>query len=326
MSRYATFLLRRLAQAFIIIVGIVCVNFAVVHLAPGDLAEVMAGQGGGGDAGYVATLRERFGLDQPLWVQFQHYALNLLRLDLGYSFKDNMPVATLIADKLAATAILMIASLGLAFLLGIGLGTLAAVRRNSLSDVVISLVALIGYATPLFWLGLLLILLFTVKLGWLPSSGMRTIGVPASGFAGFLDLARHAVMPVLTLTVFYMAVFIRLMRASVLNVASLDFVRTAYAKGMSRRQAYTSHVIGNALLPMITMLGVNAGGVLGGSVVVETVFGWPGLGRLTFDAIFSRDVNLLLGILFCSSLLVVLTNLVTDLVSAWIDPRIEVSA
>ena len=133
-------------------------------------------------------------------------------------------------------------------------------------------------------------------------------------------------MPVLTLTVFYMAVFIRLMRASVLNVASLDFVRTAYAKGMSRRQAYTKHVVGNALLPMITMLGVNTGGILGGSVVVETVFGWPGLGRLTFDAIFARDVNLLLGILFCSSLLVVITNLVTDLVSAWIDPRIEVSA
>ncbi|WP_061026990.1 ABC transporter permease [Bradyrhizobium sp. CCH5-F6] len=283
MSRYATFLLRRLAQACIIVVGIVCVNFAVVHLAPGDLAEVMAGQGGGGDAGYVALLRERFGLDQPLWVQFQRYAFNLLRLDLGYSFKDNMPVATLIADKLAATAILMIASLGTAFLLGIGLGTLAAVRQNSLSDVVISLLALIGYA-------------------------------------------RHAVMPVLTLTVFYMAVFIRLMRASVLNVASLDFVRTAYAKGMSRRQAYTKHVVGNALLPMITMLGVNAGGILGGSVVVETVFGWPGLGRLTFDAIFARDVNLLLGILFCSSLLVVITNLVTDLVSAWIDPRIEVSA
>jgi peptide/nickel transport system permease protein len=325
LSRYAAFLVRRLIQACIIIVGIVCVNFVVVHLAPGDLAEVMAGQGGGADAGYVAALRERFGLDQSLWVQFGRYLLNLLQFDLGYSFRESMPVSLLILDKLSATLILMLSSLSLAFLLGIGLGILAAMRPNSISDAVISLLALIGYATPLFWLGLLLILLFTVQLGWLPSSGMQTIGVPRTGLAGILDIARHAVLPVTTLTVFYMAVFIRLMRASVLNVASLDFIKTGYAKGMSRRQVYVHHVLGNALLPMITMLGVHVGGVLGGSVVVETVFGWPGLGRLTFDAIFSRDINLLLGILFFSSLLVVVTNLMTDLLSAWIDPRIEVS-
>jgi peptide/nickel transport system permease protein len=275
--------------------------------------------------GYVAALRERFGLDQSLWVQFGRYVWNLLQFSLGYSFRESMPVSVLIADKLAATLILMVSSLAIAFVLGVGLGMLAAMRPNSISDVVISVVALIGYATPLFWLGLLLILLFTVKLGWLPSGGFRTIGVPSSGLAGILDIARHAVLPVVTLTVFYMAVFIRLMRASVLNVVSLDFVRTAYAKGMNGRQVYVHHVLGNALLPMITMLGVNVGGILGGSVVVETVFGWPGLGRLTFDAIFARDINLLLGILFFSSLLVVLTNLITDLVSAWIDPRIEVS-
>lgn len=325
MTRYAAFLIRRLMQACIIVVGIVCVNFVVVHLAPGNLAEVMAGQGGGADAGYIAALKERFGLDQSLWVQFGRYVWNLLQFDLGYSFRESMPVSVLIADKLAATLILMVSSLAIAFMLGVSLGMLAAMRPNAISDVVISLLALIGYATPLFWLGLLLILLFTVKLGWLPSGGMRTIGVPSTGLAGILDIARHAILPVVTLTVFYMAVFIRLMRASVLNVASLDFVKTAYAKGMSFRQVYAHHVLGNALLPMVTMLGVNVGGILGGSVVVETVFGWPGLGRLTFDAIFSRDINLLLGILFFSSLLVVVTNLVTDLVSAWIDPRIEVS-
>jgi peptide/nickel transport system permease protein len=326
LSRYAAFLLRRLVQACVIIVGIVVVNFVVVHLAPGDLAEVLAGQGGGADAGYVAALRERFGLDQTLWVQFGRYVWNLLHFDLGYSFRESLPVSVLIADKLMATLILMVSSLTIAFVLGVGLGILAAMRPNSLVDALVSLLALIGYATPLFWLGLLLILLFTVKLGWLPSGGMRTIGVPSSGLAGILDIARHAVMPVMTLTLFYMAVFIGLMRASVLNVASLDFVRSAYAKGMSRSQVYIHHILGNALLPMITMLGVNVGGILGGSVVVETVFGWPGLGRLTFDAIFARDINLLLGILFFSSLLVVVTNLATDLLSAWIDPRIEVSA
>jgi len=326
LGRHLAFAGRRLAQACIIVVGIICIDFIVVHLAPGDLADVMAGQGGGGDAGYVANLRQRFGLDQSLWVQFWRYGWNLLHLDLGYSFQQNMPVSALIVEKLSATLILMVASLAIAFILGVALGTLSAMRPHSLADVVISLLAVVGYATPLFWLGLLLILLFTVQLGWLPSGGIRTIGVPSKGFANALDVARHAILPVATLTMFYMAVFIRLMRASVLNVAALDFVRTGLAKGMSRGQVFFHHVLGNALLPMVTMLGVNVGGVLGGSVVVETVFGWPGLGRLTFDAIFARDINLLLGILFFSSLLVVLTNFLTDLLSAWIDPRIELSA
>jgi peptide/nickel transport system permease protein len=318
------FLLRRLLQSVLIIAGIAALNFVLLHLAPGDLAEVMAGQGGGSDAGYIAALRAKYGLDAPLPVQFLRYAWALLHLDFGISFRENIPVFTLILDRLGATLILMIGALGLSFTGGILLGSLAARRRGTFADALISVLALLFYATPLFWLGLLMILLFTIQLGWLPSGGMRTIGADDTGLPGFIDVTRHAIMPVVTLALFYMAVFTRLMRASVLEVAGHDFVRTAFAKGMTARQVHLRHVLGNAMLPMVTMLGVQIGTVLGGSVVVETVFGWPGLGRLTFDAVFARDLNLLSAILFLSSVLVVGTNIAVDLVYAWLDPRIGV--
>lgn len=325
MPAYAAFLVRRLAQAVVIVFGIIVVNFVVLHLAPGDLAEVMAGRAGGAQAGYVEELRRQFGLDQPLIVQFGRYVWNLARFDFGYSYTHNMSVFAVLTDRLFATLLLMVSAIVIAFLIGSVLGLIAARKANTVTDAVISTVALIGYATPLFWLGLLMILLFTIKLGWLPSSGMRTIGADTSGLAGALDIARHAVMPTLTLSLFYIAVFTRLMRASVLEVSTLDFVRTARAKGMSEGRVYARHVLGNALLPMITLLGIQVGAMLGGAVVVETIFGWPGLGRLTFDAIFARDINLLLGILFLSSLSVVTTNLVVDLVYTWLDPRITIA-
>lgn len=322
MSEYMRFLSRRLVQSLLIIVGIVIVNFVVLHLVPGDMADVMAGLEGGGDASFTEDLRKQYGLDLPLFTQFISYIQHLMVFDFGYSFTRNMPVLEAILDRLPATLLLMGVAILLAFVLGVILGTLAGSHAGKTLDTLISLLALLGYATPLFWLGLLLILLFTIHLGWLPSGGMKTIGMRGDWHELWLDVARHLILPAITLAVFYLAIFVRLMRASVIEVIGQDHIRTARAKGMKESRVYLHHVCANALLPVLTMLGLQIGGMLGGSVVIETIFSWPGLGRLTYDAIFSRDVTLLLGILFFSSVCVVVTNFIIDLLYHWVDPRI----
>ena len=235
-----------------------------------------------------------------------------------------MPVATLIAQRLPATMLLIVASLGIAFLGGIVFGATAARRVNTLTDNMISVLALLAYATPLFWLGLMLLILFTLKLDLLPGSGMITIGADGSVIEQIFDVLRHLILPAATLSLFYLATYTRLMRASMLEVFSMDYVRTARAKGISDRRVVYRHVLRNAVLPMITMLGIQIGSLLGGAVVVEVVFGWPGLGRLAFEAIFQRDFNLLLGILLLSSCLVIVVNLLVDIAYSRLDPRIEV--
>ncbi|MEE3661995.1 ABC transporter permease [Brenneria sp. g21c3] len=322
MPEYLIFLVRRVCQAILIVVGIVVVNFVVLNLAPGDMADVMAGLDGGGDAGFADQLRRQYGLDQPLLMQFVSYVRNLLTFDLGYSFTRHMPVLDAVMERLPATLLLMGVAIGIAFVVGALLGMIAGSHAGKPLDTVISLLALLGYATPLFWLGLLLILLFTIHLGWLPSGGMKTIGMRGDIYAQWLDVAKHLILPALTLSVFYLAIFARLMRSSVIEAIGQDYVRTARSKGMSEIGVFLNHVGANAILPVLTMLGLQIGGMLGGSVVVETIFSWPGLGRLTYDAIFSRDLTLLLGILFLSSVCVVMTNLVVDLLYNWIDPRI----
>jgi peptide/nickel transport system permease protein len=316
------FMARRLAQAVFIVACTAMINFAIIHLAPGDAVDVLAGEAGAADPGYVAALRASFGLDRPLYVQFGRYLWNLAHLEMGHSFRYNMPVLTLIGQRLVPTLILMVASLGAAFLGGIVLGVTASRKMRSLTDNLISVLALLAYATPLFWLGLMLIVVFTLKLNLLPGSGMYTIGATAGPFGYALDVVRHLVLPAITLSLFYMATYARLMRASMLEVSRVDYVRTAHAKGLSEDVVMYKHVLPNAILPMVTMLGVQVGSLLGGAVVVEVVFGWPGLGRLAFEAVFQRDSNLLLGILLLSACLVVAVNLVVDLLYTWLDPRI----
>jgi peptide/nickel transport system permease protein len=322
--RFSRFLGRRLAQALAIVAGIAVINFLLLHLAPGDVVDVLAGEAGIADAAYLAELRQAFGLDQPLAVQLGRYLWNLATLNLGHSFRHNLPVVTLIGQRLPATLLLMVASLGVAFLAGMVLGVTAARRVRSLADNVISVLALLAYATPLFWLGLMLVVVFTVKLDLLPGGGMYTIAASHTPVQHALDILRHLVLPATTLSLFFMATYTRLMRASMLEVYGQDYVRTARAKGVPEWRVAYRHVLRNALLPMVTLLGVQVGSLLGGAVVVEVVFGWPGLGRLAFEAVFQRDFNLLLGILFLSSCLVIAVNLAVDLLYAWLDPRIQV--
>ncbi len=316
------FLVRRLSQAVVTVACVAILNFLLLHLAPGDVVDVLAGEAGAADARYVVELRQKFGLDQPLAVQLGRYLWSLARLDLGHSFRHEMPVAQLILQRLAPTLLLMAASLSIALVGGLVLGVTAARRVRSVTDNTISVLALLAYATPLFWLGLMLIVLFTLKLGVLPAGGMYTIGAAPSAAGHALDVLRHLILPATTLALFYMATYTRLMRASMLEVLGSDYVRTAHAKGLSARRVAYAHALRNAILPIVTVLGIQIGSFFGGAVVVEVVFAWPGLGRLAFEAIFQRDLNLLLGILLLSSCLVIVVNLTVDLVYTRLDPRI----
>ncbi|MEQ9639177.1 MAG: ABC transporter permease [Alphaproteobacteria bacterium] len=323
MHRVVGIVRRRVLQMIPVILGIIIFNFLLLHMAPGDAVDVIAGEAGAGDAAYVAKLRAEYGLDQPLIVQLGRYVLQVLQFDLGHSFRQNMPVSELILDRLPATLLLMLVALAMSFLLGLTLGVVAAWRVRTMTDNVISVVALLSYATPTFWIGLMLILLFSVTLGWLPTTGMESIGAGYTGLERIVDIGRHLLLPAVTLSLFYMAIYTRLMRASMLEVYGQDYVRTAQAKGLADSRVAFKHVLRNAMLPVVTMAGIQVGSLLGGSVLVETVFGWPGLGRLAYDAVFQRDFNLLLGVLLLSSVLVVAANLIVDLLYAALDPRIE---
>ena len=317
------YVVRRLLQAVPVILAIVALNFLLLHLAPGDAAQVLAGEAGSASPEYMAQLRERFGLDQPIWLSLLVYVKNVLSLDLGFSFRHNMPVLDLILQRLGPTILLMGATLVLSVGAGMALGLLAAARVGGWLDTCISILALISYATPLFWIGLMLIVVFSIKLDWLPTSGMETVAAFHEGWARVADITHHLVLPAVTLSLFYMALYARLTRAAVLEQAGMDYVATARAKGLSEARITLTHVLRNAILPVITMAGVQMGALLGGSIVVETVFAWPGLGLLAYQSLFARDLNLLMGIFFLSASLVVVANLAVDLLYTVLDPRIQ---
>lgn len=323
--KIARYILSRFAKAIVVLLGIVVLNFCLIHAAPGDPAAVMAGEAGAADEIFLQQLREKFGLDQPFHVQLWNYVSGVLQLDLGYSYRQEAPVLELILDRLPATLLLT----GSAFFISIGLGILAgamaAVRVGSWADTAITTLALLFYATPLFWVALMGILLFSVQLGWLPAFGMETVGGGYTGFARWLDIAHHLILPALTLGLFFTAIYTRMARASMLETSGEDFVKTARAKGLTEGKITRRHVMRNAMLPVVTLAGLQAGQIVGGAVLTETVFAWPGIGRLMFDALLQRDYNLLLGVFLISSAMVLLFNLITDLIYLIVDPRIELA-
>lgn len=320
--RVARLALRRLAASLptmlIILVGL----FLLLQLAPGDTVDALIAQIGGGDPAMIAELRRFYGLDATVPVQLGGYLWRLVQLDLGFSAIYGKPVASVIVERLPATLLLMASSLALALAAGTALGIVAAQRVNGWPDTLISTLGLIFYATPSFWIGLMGIVVFAIHLGWLPPGGFEEIGSGLTGWARAADIALHLLMPVATLGLVFMAVFLRVMRAAMLEVATLDFVRTARAKGLRPAAITIRHVLRNALLPVVTLAGLQAGAMLGGSVVVEAVFALPGLGRLAYESVVQRDLNMLLGIVFVSALLVIAVNFLVDLAYAWLDPRI----
>jgi peptide/nickel transport system permease protein len=246
-----------------------------------------------------------------------------MRLDLGYSYRQNAPVFDVIAQQLPATLILMLAAIAIALLVGVTAGVLASIKVNTIWDNLISLGAVFFFAAPSFWLGIMMTVLFAVKLGWFPVGGMHTIGVDETTIGAVLDVMHHLVLPATALGLFYAATFARVMRASMLEVFRLDFVRTARAKGLSGTRVVVAHVMRNALLPIVTLLGLQLGTMLGGSVVIESVFSWPGIGSLLFDSVTSRNFPMVLGVLVLGSLLVAVCNATVDLLYLRLDPRIK---
>ncbi len=314
-------ILLRLSKMAAIILAIMVINFILIHAAPGDPASVIAGQSGAADPKFVEQLRQQFGLDRSLPEQLWIYLRGVLTGDLGISHRQQRTVLSLIAERLPATLLLTGTAFVFALAAGITLGAMAARRAGSWADSLITTLALVFYATPIFWVGLMLILVFSVGLGWLPSFGMGTVGAELHGWAAMRDTAPYLVLPSLTLGLFYMAVYARLTRSAMLEVADQDFVRTARAKGAPEGRILRRHILRNALLPVVTLAGIQAGQLVGGSILVETVFAWPGIGRLAFDALLARDYQVLLGVFLCTAVLVVLFNLVTDLLYVLIDPR-----
>jgi peptide/nickel transport system permease protein len=312
----------RLSKAILTLLAIAILNFFLIHAAPGDPAVVLAGEAGAADEQMIEQLRERFGLDQPLYVQLGKYVAGIVQLDLGYSFRQGAPVADLIADRLPATLLLTLTAFVVSLVMGIIFGVSAAARVGKPSDSILTTLALLFYATPLYWLALMAVLVFSVWLGWLPGFGYETVGANYTGFTRIFDILSHLVLPALTLGLFFTAVYMRMARASMLEVSQLDFVKTAKAKGLSDAVIRRRHILRNAILPVVTLAGLQAGQLVGGAVLTETVFAWPGIGRLMFESLAARDYNTILGVFLVSAAMVILFNIVTDIVYRIVDPRI----
>jgi peptide/nickel transport system permease protein len=316
MHRY---LIQRLLASFAVLLVVVTVTFAMIQLAPGGLSILM-------DPTLAPEEAERLagnlGLDRPLAVQYGQWIGNFLTGDLGQSLSyGGRSVRGMIVERLPATLLLGGAAALFTLLVGIPLGILAARRQDGPVDQIVSLLSSIGLATPNFWLGILLIVLFSVQLGWLPSSGLRTIG----GETGPLDRLAHLVMPVIVLGTSSLAELVRYSRSAWLETLRLDYVLVARSKGLTDRQVDRRHILKNALIPVVTVFGVSLPRLIGGSAVVETLFSWPGLGQLAVDASLRRDTPLILGITVFVSVAVVLANLLIDLVYPLLDPRIQVA-
>jgi peptide/nickel transport system permease protein len=323
MNRTIRAIRRRLLQALPTILGIALLNFLILNLAPGDLVDAMGAEQQITDPDVLSRLRETYGLDRSLGEQLVSYLTDLARLDLGYSYRHGEPVSQVILERLPATLILMFSSLGVALFLGVTLGVIASLRVNTLTDNLISVGAVLFFAAPSFWVGLMMMVAFAVKLGWLPVAGMQTIGKDYSVFETAIDVLRHLAMPAMALGLFYAAVYARVMRTSMLEIFGLDFVRTARAKGLPERVVAFKHVLRNALLPVVTLLSLQLGTVLAGSVVIESVFSWPGIGTLIVGAVSGRNFPVVAGVLFLASIMVIASNLIVDLLYMVLDPRVE---
>ncbi|NIR60313.1 MAG: ABC transporter permease [Gammaproteobacteria bacterium] len=297
----------RLASAVVVVLGVVCLVFLLVHLVPGDPVELMLGEGAqGADR---EALRHALDLDKPVWRQLVDYLGGLARGDLGSSLYSRRPVGAVLAERLPPTVELAVAGLAVALVLAVPLGIVAAIRKDSPWDFGAMGFSMLGVSIPNFWLGPMLILLFSLWLGWLPVSGRSG---PAS-----------LVLPALTLGTALAAILSRMIRSTLLEVLGEDYVRTARAKGLAERRVIVRHALPNAMLPIITLLGLQLGTLLGGAVITEVVFSWPGVGSLTVEAIQRRDYPVLQACVLLISLSYVALNIVTDLVYGWVDPRIR---
>lgn len=315
-------MLVRVFYGVILLAAVLVLNFSMMHMAPGDVADTISQSMGGADKEILDQIRADYGLDRPFLVQLGSYIGNVLTFDLGFSYFYNKPVTELILQRLPATLLLVFTAQALALIVGVLLGVISARRPNGLTSHFVTLLALFGYSAPVFWTGILFLIGFSLNVQWFPVAGMRDVTISGNFWVHFVDVARHLVLPVITLGSIFLALYSRLCRATMLEVLGSDYIRTAKAKGLYDRDVVYKHALKNSLSPVITLAGLQFSAVISGAVLVEAVFSWPGLGTLAFQSIIARDTPTILGILFFSALVVIVGNLLTDLILRLIDPRI----
>ena len=321
---FGQILAKRVGYGLVLLIAVVVLNFTLITIAPGDVADAIAGDMGGADASVLAEIRQRYGLDQPFMSQLWRYLSSVAVMDLGYSYFYNTSVTELILQRLPATLLLIFSSQILAISVGVLLGVMAARKPNSLVNLCVTFLSLFGFAAPVFWTGILLIILFVSVYPVFPVGGMMNAAlIDASFFEQSINIAYHLVLPMVTLASIYLALYSRLTRASMQEVLGSDYIRTARAKGLRENKVFYKHALKNSLGPLVTVAGLQFSAVMSGAVVVEAVFNWPGLGTLALQAILARDTPTIMGILFFSSLVVIVVNIFTDLVLRMIDPRIR---
>jgi len=320
------YILRRLLGLIPVLFGITLITFFVIHLSPGKPTRLQAEMSPRITLEAREKLDRLYGLDKPIHVQYWQWINKLLRFDLGSSFTDDRPVSQKILERIPITITINILSLALIFLIAVPIGIASAVRENSLFDKFSTIFVFVGFAMPTFWLALLAMSLFGVYLGWLPILGIKSLDFEQYSLLGkLLDLSRHLILPVSISAFGGLAGISRYMRTSMLEVLHKDFIRTARAKGLSEKSVIYRHALRNALLPIVTILGLSIPGLIGGSVIFESIFAIPGMGKLFFDSVMARDYPVIMGVLFIAAILTLLGNLIADIMYAYVDPRIRLS-
>lgn len=318
------YIVRRLLFMIPLLLGITIITFVVVHLSPGGPADMLTGLSPKVSAEAKARLHSLYGLDKPFHVQYWLWLSRLVRFDFGRSFKDGRLVIIKILERLPATLLLNVLSLLLIFFIALPIGIISAVRQDSFFDKGMTVFVFLGFSVPAFWLALLLMVLFGVVLGWLPISGMHSVNFPYFSFWGKLwDIIKHLILPVFVSAFGGLAYLSRYSRTSMLEVLRQDYIRTARAKGLSEKKVIYRHALRNALIPIVTLLGLSLPALIGGGFIFETIFAWPGMGRLGYQAIMARDYPVIMGVGVIAALLTLVGNLIADITYAFIDPRIR---
>lgn len=320
MSRY---ILQRLLQAIPLLLVISLLTFGIIEIAPGDAAQMYIDPEKGTDPAYIEQVRISLGLDQPFYVRYVSWLGKTLGGDFGFSLRTRRPVAVEVGDRLPNTLLLGGSALLLAAVLAVPIGVISAVKRYTWVDYLLSVLALVGISIPIFWLALLFLQVFAFQLDWVPASGMRNVREQLTGAQGVLDVLHHMILPTVVLSFAQLASWSRYQRSSLIDILGQDYIRTARSKGLSERRVLMVHALKNSLLPMITIAGISVPSVVTGAYITETIFSWPGIGRLGVTAISGRDYPVIMAVTLLSALLIIGSNLLADVAYAWVDPRIR---
>jgi len=317
------YLIRRLIQAIPLLLVVSLLTFGIVEIAPGDATQMYINPERGTDPEYIAQVRTTLGLDQPVYVRYASWLTRTLSGDFGYSLRTRRPVVLEVGERLPNTLLLSGTALALSFLIAVPIGVISAVKRYTWVDYLFSTLALVGISVPIFWAALLLLQIFAIQLDWFPASGMESVRESYTGVRATLDVLHHLILPAIVLSLAQVSSWSRYQRSALLDVLDQDYIRTAQGKGLPQRRIMVVHALRNALIPMITLVGISIPGVITGAYITETIFSWPGIGRLGVAAVSGRDYPVIMAVTMLSALLIVFGNLLADIAYAWADPRIR---